>query len=123
MLLNCPVRQRLWSHGNMALYKFCIVLYCTRDLLIAGPTPNPMRHHATHHFRYIQQKVAVWFSGGASQPSSSTSGRSVLRGIAVYTGGPRIKNYAPNIPDYIHAESSTLIHRGDESGEQKFQCA
>jgi len=27
MLLNCPVRQRLWSHGNMALYKFCIVLY------------------------------------------------------------------------------------------------
>ena len=26
MLLNCPVRQRLWSHGNMALYKFCIVL-------------------------------------------------------------------------------------------------
>jgi len=28
MLLNCPVRQRLWSHGNMALYKFCIVLYC-----------------------------------------------------------------------------------------------
>jgi len=29
MLLNCPVRQRLWSHGNMALYKFCVVLlYC-----------------------------------------------------------------------------------------------
>jgi len=28
MLLNCPVRKRLWSHGNMALYKFCIVLYC-----------------------------------------------------------------------------------------------
>ena len=28
MLLNCPVRRRLWSHGNMALYKFCIVLYC-----------------------------------------------------------------------------------------------
>jgi len=28
MLLNCPVRQRLWSHGNMALYKLCIVLYC-----------------------------------------------------------------------------------------------
>ena len=28
LLLNCPVRQRLWSHGNMALYKFCIVLYC-----------------------------------------------------------------------------------------------
>jgi len=27
MLLNCPVRQRLWSHGNMALYKFCIVIY------------------------------------------------------------------------------------------------
>ena len=25
MLLNCPVRQRLWSHGNMALHKFCIV--------------------------------------------------------------------------------------------------
>jgi len=29
MLLNWPVRQRLWSHGNMALYKFCIVLYCS----------------------------------------------------------------------------------------------
>ena len=28
LLPNCPVRQRLWSHGNMALYKFCIVLYC-----------------------------------------------------------------------------------------------
>ena len=28
MLLNCPVRQRLRRHGNMALYKFCIVLYC-----------------------------------------------------------------------------------------------
>ena len=28
MLLNSPVRQRLWSHGNMALYKFCVVLYC-----------------------------------------------------------------------------------------------
>ena len=28
LLFNCPVRQRLWSHGNMALYKFCIVLYC-----------------------------------------------------------------------------------------------
>jgi len=28
MLHNCPVRQRLGSHGNMALYKFCIVLYC-----------------------------------------------------------------------------------------------
>jgi len=28
MLLNCPVRQRLWSHGNMALYKFCIALFC-----------------------------------------------------------------------------------------------
>jgi len=29
MLLNWPVRQRLWSHGNMALYKFCVVLlYC-----------------------------------------------------------------------------------------------
>jgi len=28
LLLNWPVRQRLWSHGNMALYKFCIVLYC-----------------------------------------------------------------------------------------------
>ena len=27
MLLNCPVRQRLWSR-NMALYKFCILLYC-----------------------------------------------------------------------------------------------
>jgi len=27
MLLNSPVRQRLRSHGNMALYKFCIVLY------------------------------------------------------------------------------------------------
>ena len=26
MLRNCPVRQRLWSHGNMALYKFCIVM-------------------------------------------------------------------------------------------------
>jgi len=37
MLLNCPVRQRLWSHGNVALYKFCIVLYCntiTDDLTI-----------------------------------------------------------------------------------------
>ena len=28
LLLDWPVRQRLWSHGNMALYKFCIVLYC-----------------------------------------------------------------------------------------------
>ena len=28
LLPNWPVRQRLWSHGNMALYKFCIVLYC-----------------------------------------------------------------------------------------------
>ena len=28
MLINCPVHQRLWSHGNMALYKFSIVLYC-----------------------------------------------------------------------------------------------
>ena len=27
MLLNCPDGQCLWSHGNMALYKFCIVLY------------------------------------------------------------------------------------------------
>jgi len=29
MLLNCPcspVRQRLWSHGNTALYKFCIII-------------------------------------------------------------------------------------------------
>jgi len=26
LLLNCPVRQRLWSHGNMALYKFCLDL-------------------------------------------------------------------------------------------------
>jgi len=31
MLLNCPVRQRLWIHGNMALYKFCIVLYYCID--------------------------------------------------------------------------------------------
>ena len=27
MLLNCTVCQHLWSHGNVALYKFCIVLY------------------------------------------------------------------------------------------------
>jgi len=26
MLFNCPVRQRLWSHGNTALYKFCIII-------------------------------------------------------------------------------------------------
>ena len=26
LLLNCPVCQHLWSHGNMALYKFCIAL-------------------------------------------------------------------------------------------------
>jgi len=26
MLLNCPVRQHLWSHGNTALYKFCIII-------------------------------------------------------------------------------------------------
>jgi len=26
MLLNCPVRQCLWSHGNTALYKFCIII-------------------------------------------------------------------------------------------------
>jgi len=25
---TAKLRQRLWSHGNMALYKFCIVLYC-----------------------------------------------------------------------------------------------
>ena len=29
MFLNCHVCQHLWSHGNMALYKFCIVLYDT----------------------------------------------------------------------------------------------
>ena len=28
VLLNCLVRQHLWGHGNMALCKFCIVLYC-----------------------------------------------------------------------------------------------
>jgi len=26
MLLNCLVCQCLWSHGNMALYKFCIII-------------------------------------------------------------------------------------------------
>jgi len=26
ILLNCPVHQRLWSHGNTALYKFCIII-------------------------------------------------------------------------------------------------
>jgi len=37
MLLNCPVRQRLWSHGNMAIYKFCIVLYyCIINLELSG---------------------------------------------------------------------------------------
>ena len=29
MLLNCPVRQRFWSHGDMALYtNFVLYLYC-----------------------------------------------------------------------------------------------
>ena len=29
----CPVCQRLWSHGNMALYKFCIVLLLVSPIL------------------------------------------------------------------------------------------
>jgi len=28
MLLNCPVRQHLWSHSNTVLYKFCIIIFC-----------------------------------------------------------------------------------------------
>jgi len=44
MFLNCPVRQRLWSHGNMALYKFCIVLYehdslCNRGAPVGSSVP------------------------------------------------------------------------------------
>ena len=38
MLLNCPVRQRLWSHGNMALYKFCIII------IIIIKTPRNVCH-------------------------------------------------------------------------------
>jgi len=40
MLLNCPVRQRLGSHGNMALYKFCSVLYCIVLYCIHTYDPN-----------------------------------------------------------------------------------
>ena len=44
MLLNCPVRKRLWSHGNMALYKFCIVLYGARCTLAYGPADATATH-------------------------------------------------------------------------------
>ena len=32
--LNCPVRQRLWSHGNIALYKFCRLMYNVCNVLM-----------------------------------------------------------------------------------------
>jgi len=59
MLLNCPVRQRLWSHGNMALYKFCIVLYCEVDsvrvqiLLIGTRRQCGSRSVAGHNHRKV----------------------------------------------------------------------
>ena len=42
LLLNCPVRQRLWSHGNMALYKFCIVFFCIVFYRLHLGRPSPI---------------------------------------------------------------------------------
>ena len=54
MLLNCPVRQRLWSHGNMALYKFCIVLYGPpRTATHPNRNRNPKSNLLTKNPKYL----------------------------------------------------------------------